>query len=104
MSQRFRRLFDFATSRVFVRSAFLVFFVGICVQLMLFVRWAKGEDTFVPRPEAVAGLLPIGHFTSFFAWVRGGDWDTMLRRRARSSGTTRSASAATSSPSCATRS
>jgi polyferredoxin len=78
MSQRFRRLFDVVTSRVFVRSAFLVFFVGICVQLMLFVRWAKGEGPYFARPEAVAGLLPVGHFTSFFAWVRGGGWDTLL--------------------------
>jgi polyferredoxin len=32
----------------------------------------------VPRPEAVAGILPVGHFTSFFAWLRGGGWDTLL--------------------------
>jgi polyferredoxin len=32
----------------------------------------------VDRPEAPAGILPIGHFTSFFGWVRGGGWDTLL--------------------------
>jgi polyferredoxin len=78
VSDRLRRLFDAATSRVAVRGAFLVFFVWICVQLMLFVAWAKGTGPYVPRPEAVAGLLPVGHFTSFFAWVRGGGWDTLL--------------------------
>lgn len=78
MSDRLRRLLDAVTSRVFVRSAFLVFFLGACAQLLLFVRWATGEGGFVPRPEAVAGLLPVGHFTSFFAWVRGGGWDTLL--------------------------
>jgi len=78
MSDRLRRLLDLVTSRVFVRSAFLVFFLGACAQLLLFVRWAAGEGGFVPRPEAVAGLLPVGHFTSFFGWMRGGGWDTLL--------------------------
>jgi polyferredoxin len=75
---RFRRVRDIVTSRMFVRSVFLVFFVGACAQLLLFVRWAEGKGAFVPRPEAVAGLLPIGHFTSFFGWVRGGGWDVLL--------------------------
>lgn len=78
MSDRLRRIRDVVASRIFVRSAFLVFFLGICAQLLLFVRWAKGGGAFVSRPEAVAGLLPIGHFTSFFGWVRGGGWDTLL--------------------------
>lgn len=78
MPKRSKTLLELATSRIVVRSAFLVFFVGACVQLMLFVRWARGEGSFVPRPEAVAGLLPVGHFTSFFAWVRGGGWDALL--------------------------
>jgi polyferredoxin len=78
MPDRLRRVRDVVTSRMFVRSAFLVFFVGACAQLLLFVRWAEGVGAYVPRPEAVAGLLPVGHFTSFFAWVRGGGWDTML--------------------------
>ena len=43
MRERLRRLRDVVTSRVFVRSAFLVFFVGACVQLVLFMRWAAGE-------------------------------------------------------------
>ncbi|MDO8964302.1 MAG: 4Fe-4S binding protein [Coriobacteriia bacterium] len=78
MPERLRRVVDIATSRIVVRSAFLAFFVWICVQLMLFVRWAEGVGPYVPRPEAVAGLLPVGHFTSFFAWVRGGGWDYLL--------------------------
>lgn len=72
------RVRSFVTSRWFVKSAFLVFFVYSCVQLFRFAAWARGEGPFVPRPEAPAGLLPVGHFTSFFAWVRGGGWDTLL--------------------------
>jgi polyferredoxin len=72
------RFISAVTSRVFVRGAFLVFFVWICVQLMMFAAWARGAGPFVPRPEAVAGILPVGHFTSFFAWVRGGGWDVLL--------------------------
>jgi len=78
MPDRLRRIRDFVSTRMFVRSAFLAFFLVACTQLMLFVRWAQNQGPYVPRPEAVAGLLPVGHFTSFFAWVRGGGWDTML--------------------------
>ncbi len=73
-----RRFIDFVTSRWFIKSAFLVFFIFSVVQLLRFEQWARGNGGYVRRPEAVAGLLPIGHFTSFFAWVRGGGWDTIL--------------------------
>jgi len=66
------------TSRWFVKLAFLVFFLYSVVQLLRFEKWARGEGPFVARPEAVAGILPIGHFTSFFAWIRGGGWDVLL--------------------------
>jgi len=69
---------DFVTSRWFVKSAFLVFFLASVVQLLRFERWARGEGPFVARPEAVAGILPIGHFTSFFGWIKGGGWDYIL--------------------------
>ncbi len=72
------RLLVFVTSRMFVRSAFLAFFVISVIQLLGFVAWARGAGPYVPRPEAVAGLLPIGHFTSFFGWLKGGGWDTFL--------------------------
>lgn len=78
MSDRLKRLRDVVSSRVFVRGAFLVFFVFMCVQLLRFASWARGTGPYVARPEAPAGLLPVGHFTSFFAWVRGGGWDTLL--------------------------
>jgi polyferredoxin len=73
-----RRILDFLTGRWFVKSAFFLFFVYACVQLFRFAAWARGEGPFVPRPEAPAGMLPVGHFTSFFAWVRGGGWDHLL--------------------------
>jgi polyferredoxin len=69
---------DVVTSRWFVKGAFLAFFVWSCVQLFRFAAWARGEGPYVARPEAPAGILPIGHFTSFFGWVRGGGWDTLL--------------------------
>lgn len=78
MTQLVRRLLSVVTSRVFVRGAFLVFFVWLCARLLQFAAWARGNGPYAPRPEAVAGILPVGHFTSFFAWLRGGGWDTRL--------------------------
>lgn len=72
------RVRDFVTSRWFVKTAFLAFFLMAVAQLLMFERWARGEGPYVSRPEAVAGILPIGHFTSFFAWVKGGGWDYLL--------------------------
>lgn len=69
---------DALTSRWFVKASFFVFFVYAVAQLLRFEKWARGAGPYVERPEAVAGILPIGHFTSFFAWVRGGGWDTFL--------------------------
>jgi polyferredoxin len=66
------------TSRWFIKLVFLAYFVFACVQLMRFAAWARGNGPYVARPEAPAGLLPVGHFTSFFAFVRGGGWDTLL--------------------------
>jgi hypothetical protein len=66
------------TGRWFVKVAFLVFFVVAVIQLLRFERWARGLGPYVARPESVAGILPIGHFTSFFAWLRGGGWDRLL--------------------------
>jgi polyferredoxin len=73
-----RTLLSRVTSRWAVKGAFLAFFVFTCIQLFRFVAWARGTGPYVHRPEAPAGLLPVGHFTSFFAWVRGGGWDTLL--------------------------
>jgi polyferredoxin len=78
MGERASRVREFLTSRLVVRSAFLIFFLFAVWRLLGFTAWARGEGTYVPRPEAVAGLLPIGHFTSFFAWLKGGGWDTFL--------------------------
>jgi len=75
---RWVRTRDVLTSRWFVKTAFSVYFVLACVQLMRFYAWARGVGPYVGRPEAPAGLLPVGHFTSFFAFVRGGGWDTLL--------------------------
>jgi polyferredoxin len=73
-----RKTLEVVTSRWFVKLAFLAYFLFAVVQLLRFERWARGTGTFVRRPESVAGMLPIGHFTSFFAWLRGGGWDTFL--------------------------
>jgi len=78
MNDKMRRLRDIVTSRMVVKWVFLGFFLFAVWQLLAFVRWAKGLGPYVSRPEAVAGLLPVGHFTSFFAWLKGGGWDTLL--------------------------
>lgn len=72
------RWLEIVTGRWFVKTAFLIFFLYSVVQLLRFEKWARGEGPYVTRPEAVGGILPIGHFTSFFAWVRGGGWDVLL--------------------------
>jgi polyferredoxin len=72
------RVMRILTSRWFVKGAFFLFFVWACVRLWRFAEWARGNGPYVPRPEAVAGILPVGHFTSFFAWLKGGGWDTFL--------------------------
>lgn len=78
MSDRWTRLRPALTSRWLVKGAFFGFFVYSCVRLYRFADWARGRGPYVDRPEAPAGLLPVGHFTSFFAWVRGAGWDTLL--------------------------
>ena len=77
-TSRLTRIRDFVTGRWFIKTAFLLFFVYACIQLFRFAAWARGEGPYVARPEAPAGLLPVGHFMSFFAWIRGGGWDTLL--------------------------
>lgn len=76
--QTWLRVRDFVSSRWFIKTAFFAYFVFACVELMRFAAWARGTGPYVSRPEVVAGLLPVGHFTSFFAWVRGGGWDALL--------------------------
>lgn len=73
-----KRVREFVTGRWFIKIAFLAYFVFACVQLMRFLAWLEGRGPLVGRPEIVAGLLPVGHFTSFFAMLRGGGWDTLL--------------------------
>jgi len=72
------RVRAFITGRWFIKTAFFVYFIFACVQLMRFAAWTKGTGPYVARPEAPAGLLPVGHFTSFFGMVRGGGWDALL--------------------------
>lgn len=65
-------------SRWFVKGIFFALFAWLVSRLLAFAAWARGEGPFVPRPESVAGILPVGHFTSFFGWIKGGGWDTLL--------------------------
>jgi polyferredoxin len=73
-----QRVLRAVTSRMFVRTAFLLFFIYVAVSLWRFAEWARGNGPYVTRPESFAGLIPIGHYTSFFAWLKGGGWDTYL--------------------------
>lgn len=93
-------------NRWLVKGSFFLLFVMGCIQLLAFARrmeqlapqlfsdqnklWAaagwlqfgspamSGVPAPTDRPEVVAGILPVGHFTSFFAWVKGGGWDYLL--------------------------
>src|SRR5450759_5079058 len=76
--QTWDRVRGLVTGRWFIKTVFLAYFVFACVELLRFAAWANGQGPYVPRPEIVAGMLPVGHFTSFFAWLRGGGWDTLL--------------------------
>jgi polyferredoxin len=78
MLGRLDRVFSKVSLRWIVKGAFLAYFVIACVRLFRFAAWARGAGPFVSRPEAPAGLLPLGHFMSFFAWLRGGGWDVLL--------------------------
>ncbi|MBN2839839.1 MAG: 4Fe-4S binding protein [Coriobacteriia bacterium] len=78
MSEFRTRMIRVLSSRWTVKGLFFVLFVWLASRLLAFASWARGEGPFVPRPEAVAGILPVGHFTSFFAWLKGGGWDTLL--------------------------
>lgn len=78
MSERLVALARGLGPRNWVRAAFLGYFAYLCLRLLRFAAWARGEGPFVPRPESVAGILPVGHYTSFFAWARGGGWDFYL--------------------------
>lgn len=78
MQSMLERIVRFLDSRWFIKGVFFTAFVWLSSRLLAFAAWARGEGPFVPRPEAVAGILPVGHFTSFFAWLKGGGWDTLL--------------------------
>ncbi|MHB1018319.1 MAG: 4Fe-4S binding protein [Coriobacteriia bacterium] len=78
MSDLRTRLIRALSSRWAIKGLFFALFIWLASRLLAFASWARGEGPFVPRPEAVAGILPVGHFTSFFAWVKGGGWDTLL--------------------------
>ena len=79
MPDRVREALRFLLRRNVVRNVFLVFFVAMMVQLWMFAQWASGASTVaVPRPEAVAGFIPVGALMSLFAWLKTGQWDTVL--------------------------
>ena len=75
---RSRSLLSRLYPRAVVRGAFFVFFVGLCIQMWLFFQWAKGTGPYVPRPEAVTGMIPVGAYMSFFAWLKTGVYDPVL--------------------------
>lgn len=73
-----KKVITFLTHQWTIKTIFFLIFMGSVVQLLRFESWARGGGEFVKRPEAVAGLLPVGHFTSFFAWIKGGGFDYLL--------------------------
>lgn len=78
MSDQVRRVVKFLGNRWVIKTGFFVFFLYCIAQLLRFEQYMLNRGPEVTRPEAVAGILPVGHFTSFFAWLKGGGWDTLL--------------------------
>lgn len=72
------RLFSKVGPRLLVRGGFFLFFVYISSRLLAFRAWALGQGPFVERPEAVAGILPVGSYMSFFLWLKTGWFDPVL--------------------------
>ncbi|MDA3935872.1 MAG: 4Fe-4S binding protein [Actinomycetota bacterium] len=63
--------------RFVVRTGFLFYFIYLCAKLWMFYLWAVGEGAYVDRPEAVAGLIPVGAYMSFFLWLKTGFFDVV---------------------------
>lgn len=78
LDRRLRRFARTVSPRTLVRGGFLAFFAYLAARLWMFYRWAEGVGPHVSRPEAVAGLIPVGAFTSLFAWIKTGIWDTVM--------------------------
>jgi polyferredoxin len=67
------------TPRGVVRGVFLVYFLYLCVRLWLFALWALGRSSLhVVRPDAVAGIIPVGAYTSLIGWVKSGVFDVVV--------------------------
>jgi len=66
------------SSRTWVRLGFLGFFLYSCWQLWRFYQWAVGTGSYVDRPEATAGLVPLGALMSLAAWLKSGVFDPVM--------------------------
>lgn len=64
--------------RTWVRIGFLGVFLYACWQLWRFYQWALGVGPYVPRPEAVAGFVPLGALMSLMAWIKTGFFDPVM--------------------------
>lgn len=64
--------------RVAVRIGFLGVFIFSCVQLWRHYQWALGAGPHVSRPEATAGLVPLGALMSLAAWIKSGIFDPVM--------------------------
>lgn len=66
------------TPRTWVRTGFLLFFLWSCWRLWAFYQWAIGNGGWVARPEATAGLVPLGALMSLIAWFKTGIFDPVM--------------------------
>lgn len=73
-ADRFR--IDFHKLRLLVQSSFLLFCLYSGYRFYQFYQWAIGNSTtFVPRPPAVEGFLPISGLVSFKYFLLTGIYD-----------------------------
>ncbi|WP_419785860.1 4Fe-4S binding protein [Pseudodesulfovibrio sp.] len=62
--------------RLLVQSVFALFCLYVGFRFAAFLAWAGGRsDTFVPRPGAVEGFLPISALLGLRQWLGAGVWD-----------------------------
>lgn len=65
-----------ARFRLAVQAAFTLFCVYVGFRFAAFLAWAVGRsDTFVPKPGAVEGFLPISALLGLRQWIGTGQWD-----------------------------
>nr|WP_321259534.1 4Fe-4S binding protein [uncultured Pseudodesulfovibrio sp.] len=64
--------------RLIVQTTFTLFCIYVGFRFAAFLAWANGlSNTFVPKPGAVEGFLPISALLGFRRFITTGEWDSI---------------------------